>query len=144
MISQYSFTLLNAERISDWRAANWFMFHRRLSRPYYLQSQGALTASNRKHWSRTGQSSSGGSIWCLFFCVIKSEWRALLKLNKDPWPLVHKCSHTHGTIKALSSEGSWKRIWLEFKTVGNQDEKKKKKKSPIRVRDHPSDKEGDL
>lgn len=70
-----------------------------------------------------GQSSSGGSIWCLFFCVIKLEWRALLKLNKDPWPLVHKCSHTHGTIKALSSEGSWKRIWLEFKTAGNQEKK---------------------
>lgn len=72
-----------------------------------------------------GHSSSGASIWCLFFCVIKLEWRALLKLNKDPWPLVHKCSRTHarGTIKALSSEGSWKRIWLEFKTVGNQEKK---------------------
>lgn len=102
----------------------------------YLQGQ---TKSTGPEWLRHHLGVPSGVFLFLFFYVIKLEWRAVLKLNKDLWPLVHKCSHTHGTIKALSSEGSWKRIWLEFKTAGNQE-----KKSPIRVRDHPSDEGGDL
>lgn len=83
----------------------------------YLQGQ---TKSTGPEWLRHHLGVPSG---VLFFYVIKLEWRAVLKLNKDLWPLVHKCSHTHGTIKALSSEGSWKRIWLEFKTAGNQEKK---------------------